>query len=103
MIRELAKVGTRKRVLVRRISRSCSRSSDNEQIIGQPTSEELAFAKLMAVLCISFVICWMPQMVNFHCMSNESIFLNVNLLADFDTDGSVGLEIQGQQGVLPSG
>lgn len=28
------------------------------------TVEERAFARLMAVLSISFVICWMPQMVS---------------------------------------
>jgi hypothetical protein len=27
------------------------------------TPEELAFARLMAVLCVAFVVCWMPQMV----------------------------------------
>lgn len=66
MIKELARIGTRNRILVRRISRSFSRSSDNEAAASSgnaPTQEELAFAKLMAVLCISFVICWMPQMV----------------------------------------
>lgn len=27
------------------------------------TAEEVSFAKLMAVICMIFVICWMPQMV----------------------------------------
>ncbi|KAF4519960.1 hypothetical protein B566_EDAN005460 [Ephemera danica] len=28
------------------------------------THEELAFARLMAVLCVIFVVCWMPQMIS---------------------------------------
>lgn len=64
VMKELIRIGSRKRTLVRRFSRSTSQSG-NELIEQQsnPTPEELAFAKLMAILCISFVICWMPQMV----------------------------------------
>ncbi|KAG8223632.1 hypothetical protein J437_LFUL016591 [Ladona fulva] len=32
--------------------------------LSSATHEELAFARLMAVLCIVFVVCWMPQMMS---------------------------------------
>lgn len=44
-------------VLTRRISRNQSLSFD------ACTREEIAFARLMAILCVVFVLCWMPQMV----------------------------------------
>ncbi|XP_034939577.1 prostaglandin E2 receptor EP3 subtype isoform X2 [Chelonus insularis] len=68
--RVLRKLGQKYGVL-RRVSRSSSRNkpflsstkSSTPSEIGT-TVEERAFAKLMAVLSISFVICWMPQMIS---------------------------------------
>lgn len=46
------------RVLARRISRNQSLTYN------ACTKEELAFARLMALLCIVFILCWMPQMIS---------------------------------------
>lgn len=35
------------------------------RMIGEPTTEEIRFAKLMTFLSISFLACWLPQMVSF--------------------------------------
>ncbi|KAJ9580069.1 hypothetical protein L9F63_004261, partial [Diploptera punctata] len=69
--------GTRRHVVWRRISRTRSVSSGSSTTTtgvvnggdityynNASTPEEVAFARLMAVLCIGFVICWMPQMVS---------------------------------------
>lgn len=48
----------KQRVLTRRISRNQSLPYD------ACTREELAFARLMAILCVVFVLCWMPQMIS---------------------------------------
>lgn len=34
------------------------------RMIGEPTTEEIRFAKLMTFLSISFLACWLPQMVS---------------------------------------
>ncbi|XP_050449996.1 prostaglandin E2 receptor EP2 subtype isoform X1 [Cataglyphis hispanica] len=55
---------------LRRICRASSRAKPLLTIAGPPnrvevaTIEEKAFARLMAVLSISFVICWMPHMIS---------------------------------------
>ncbi|KAH0956533.1 hypothetical protein HN011_002440 [Eciton burchellii] len=56
---------------LRRISRASSRAKPLLTVAGPPnrsevvaTAEERAFARLMAVLSISFVICWMPHMIS---------------------------------------
>ncbi|XP_070168930.1 prostaglandin E2 receptor EP3 subtype isoform X2 [Polyergus mexicanus] len=55
---------------LRRICRASSRAKPLLTIAGPPnrpeaaTTEEKAFARLMAVLSISFVICWMPHMIS---------------------------------------
>ncbi|XP_046398795.1 prostaglandin E2 receptor EP4 subtype isoform X2 [Ischnura elegans] len=43
-----------------------SRFSNHHLLVNLSTAthEELAFARLMAVLCIGFVVCWMPQMIS---------------------------------------
>ncbi|CAL7945944.1 unnamed protein product [Xylocopa violacea] len=60
---------SRKTGVLRRVTRSSSRAKPLLTVTGPPpevvtTAEERAFAKLMAVLSISFVICWMPQMIS---------------------------------------
>ncbi|XP_033328770.1 prostaglandin E2 receptor EP3 subtype isoform X2 [Megalopta genalis] len=60
---------SRKAGALRRVTRSSSRAKPLLTIAGPPsevvaTAEERAFARLMAVLSISFVICWMPQMIS---------------------------------------
>lgn len=84
VIRVLCRLGcqrSRSRILGRRISRNSKRTrslssgsssttgvlTNGEDIItyyNVSTPEELAFARLMAVLCVAFVVCWMPQMVS---------------------------------------
>ncbi|XP_017794565.1 PREDICTED: prostaglandin E2 receptor EP2 subtype [Habropoda laboriosa] len=54
---------------LRRVTRSSSRAKPLLTVAGPPpevvtTAEERAFARLMAVLSISFVVCWMPQMIS---------------------------------------
>lgn len=54
---------------LRRISRASSKTK-SLLAVSEPsndvrmTPEERAFARLMALLSISFVVCWMPQMVS---------------------------------------
>ncbi|GIX90974.1 g_PROTEIN_RECEP_F1_2 domain-containing protein [Caerostris extrusa] len=41
-------------------------SRDHRELaFNHTTQEELSFAKLMVVLCVFFVICWLPQMDSF--------------------------------------
>lgn len=47
----------KKSVLMRKMSRTCSRTSTTS------TREELAFGRLMGFLCMIFVICWVPQLM----------------------------------------
>ncbi|XP_043279985.1 prostaglandin E2 receptor EP2 subtype [Venturia canescens] len=67
--RALSKFGRRVGHL-RRTSRASSQRTKPLLTVTNPspevvsTAEEKAFAKLMAVLSISFVICWMPQMIS---------------------------------------
>ncbi|XP_014249082.1 rhodopsin, GQ-coupled [Cimex lectularius] len=57
VMKNLSAPKQKKKVLVRRISRNrdltCSAS----------TYEELAFARLMGVLCAVIIICWLPQLI----------------------------------------
>lgn len=43
---------------MRRISRSFSKMST------MSTREELAFGRLMGILCVLIVACWLPQLVS---------------------------------------
>ncbi|XP_014204582.1 prostaglandin E2 receptor EP2 subtype [Copidosoma floridanum] len=66
--RALKRLGRRNGSL-RRISRASSRAKPLLNVAQPPaevgiTAEERAFAKLMALLSISFLICWMPQMIS---------------------------------------
>ncbi|XP_015585768.1 prostaglandin E2 receptor EP3 subtype isoform X2 [Cephus cinctus] len=66
--RALSRLGRRDGT-IRRISRASSRATPLLTVAGPPppivpTVEEKAFSRLMAVLSISFVICWMPQMIS---------------------------------------
>lgn len=45
--------------------RTTVRKDSRELSFNHTTPEELSFAKLMVVLCIFFVVCWVPQMVSF--------------------------------------
>ncbi|XP_063224944.1 prostaglandin E2 receptor EP4 subtype [Bacillus rossius redtenbacheri] len=83
VIRALCRMGLRGRhgggeVLGRRISRSSSRSGGSRTAVAAPaapaaagslcynssTREELTFARLMGLICVVFVVCWLPQMVS---------------------------------------
>lgn len=68
VIRALCRLGCRgrRRRLGRRISRHSSRHgshSTSDITYDAATTEEVSFARLMAVLSISFVVCWVPQLV----------------------------------------
>ncbi|XP_069943386.1 prostaglandin E2 receptor EP4 subtype isoform X3 [Cherax quadricarinatus] len=55
----------RERLLPRRHSRASCRSSSStcgDPSMNHATTEELSFARLMAVLSIIFVVCWVPQL-----------------------------------------
>ncbi|KAK9758655.1 7 transmembrane receptor (rhodopsin family) [Popillia japonica] len=60
---ELSKLGSRRKQLVRRTSRSTMNNSRIENCREYATSEERAFATVMAFLGIMFVVCWLPQMI----------------------------------------
>ncbi|KAK7080131.1 hypothetical protein SK128_025981, partial [Halocaridina rubra] len=56
----------RERLMPRRHSRASCRSSSShggDTTMNHATIEELSFAKLMAVISIFFVICWVPQLM----------------------------------------
>ncbi|KAL0125388.1 hypothetical protein PUN28_004493 [Cardiocondyla obscurior] len=68
--RALSKL-SRRTIALRRISKASSRAKPLLTVarpVNQPemvaTNEERAFARLMAILSISFVICWMPHMIS---------------------------------------
>nr|XP_023025315.1 prostaglandin E2 receptor EP2 subtype isoform X3 [Leptinotarsa decemlineata] len=61
VICELSKIRSQQRVLVRRISRSIL--SNRVGCARYQTPEEVAFAKLMAFVCIIFLACWVPQLM----------------------------------------
>ncbi|XP_055544021.1 prostaglandin E2 receptor EP4 subtype isoform X2 [Wyeomyia smithii] len=48
-----------------RISQKSASFTDSSifRMMGEPTTEEIRFAKLMTFLSISFLACWLPQMV----------------------------------------
>lgn len=62
VICELSRIRSQQRVLVRRISRSII--SSRVGAARYQTPEEVAFAKLMAFVCIIYVVCWAPQVVS---------------------------------------
>ncbi|XP_053695711.1 prostaglandin E2 receptor EP2 subtype [Sabethes cyaneus] len=49
-----------------RISQKSASFTDSSifRMMGEPTTEEIRFAKLMTFLSISFLACWLPQMVS---------------------------------------
>ncbi|XP_047103872.1 prostaglandin E2 receptor EP4 subtype [Schistocerca piceifrons] len=70
VIRALCQLGCRgrRRRLGVRILRHASRHGEpgaaSEIMYNAATTEEVAFARLMAVLCIMFVVCWVPQLMS---------------------------------------
>ncbi|XP_057659427.1 prostaglandin E2 receptor EP3 subtype [Diorhabda carinulata] len=61
VICELSRIRSQQRILVRRISRSII--SSRVGAARYQTPEEVAFAKLMAFVCIIYVVCWAPQVM----------------------------------------
>ncbi|KAJ8918660.1 hypothetical protein NQ315_014979 [Exocentrus adspersus] len=61
VICELSKIRSQGKVLVRRVSRSTI--SNRLGCARYQTPEEEAFAKLMAIVCIIFLVCWVPQLI----------------------------------------
>lgn len=64
---ELMRIKSHNRVLIRRVSRSIINNNRFECCMMpryQQTPEEMAFAKLIAVICIIYVVCWVPQLVS---------------------------------------
>lgn len=56
----LSRINSNRKILIRRISKS---TMGDNMITQKRTPEEIAFSKLMCILCISFVVCWAPQMI----------------------------------------
>ncbi|CAG9828570.1 unnamed protein product [Diabrotica balteata] len=61
VICELSRIRSQQRILVRRISKSII--SNRVGATRYQTPEEVAFAKLMAFVCIIYVVCWSPQVM----------------------------------------
>ncbi|XP_038120705.1 prostaglandin E2 receptor EP4 subtype isoform X2 [Culex quinquefasciatus] len=53
------------RSMIRSSSQKSASFADSSifRMVGEPTTEEIRFAKLMTFLSISFLACWLPQMV----------------------------------------
>jgi hypothetical protein len=83
VIWELSRIRPHGRVLVRRVSRSTVNSRTVAERFQTP--EEVAFAKLMAIICIIFVACWAPQMVRESRCSDTFLIV----VPDIDPSGSV--------------
>nr|CAH7763097.1 unnamed protein product [Callosobruchus chinensis] len=65
VIYELLKIRSQKKVLVRRVSRSIIVNKERPGYSARyHTPEEMAFAKLMAFICLIFVACWAPQVIS---------------------------------------
>ncbi|XP_022915491.1 rhodopsin, GQ-coupled [Onthophagus taurus] len=80
----LSRMGNQRKVLIRRISRS-TMNNRVERCRQNATTEELAFAKVMAVLCITFIICWLPQMIMIpimHLDKDNKLTVGLNKIAD---------------------
>ncbi|KAJ8941869.1 hypothetical protein NQ318_001721 [Aromia moschata] len=59
---ELSRIRSQGKILVRRVSRSII--SNRVGCSRYQTPEEVAFAKLMAIVCVIFVACWAPQVIS---------------------------------------
>ncbi|KAJ8950371.1 hypothetical protein NQ314_007910, partial [Rhamnusium bicolor] len=59
---ELSRIRSQGRILVRRVSRSII--SNRVGCSRYQTPEEVAFAKLMAIVCVIFIVCWAPQVIS---------------------------------------
>ncbi|XP_050101109.1 prostaglandin E2 receptor EP4 subtype isoform X2 [Anopheles aquasalis] len=46
------------------------------RMFNEPTTEEIRFAKLMTVLSVFFLICWLPQMVTHHHLVAKAEYSN---------------------------
>lgn len=66
VICELARLGHQNKMLVRRVSRSIISNRVDQRCNRYATAEEIAFAKLMAILCVIFLVCWLPQLVSYN-------------------------------------
>ena len=63
VIRVMCHMG--KKTIARSFSRSSSRGvASGMESTNMSTPEEIAFARLMGFLSITFVICWLPQLVS---------------------------------------
>ncbi|XP_023234326.1 uncharacterized protein LOC111633907 [Centruroides sculpturatus] len=60
VVRVLCRIGAKK--WEAGAGRTVVRKESNELAFDHVTAEEVAFAKLMIVFCIFFVVCWLPQM-----------------------------------------
>ncbi|CAG9855094.1 unnamed protein product [Phyllotreta striolata] len=85
VICELYRIRSQQRVLVRRISRSIINKKLHSRY---QTPEEVAFAKLMAYVCIIFVMCWIPELMTvpiaqfYDINPSDTKFKKVFLLCD---------------------
>ncbi|KAJ8980692.1 hypothetical protein NQ317_010594 [Molorchus minor] len=59
---ELSRIRSQGKILVRRVSRSMI--SNRVGSARYQTPEEVAFAKLMAIICVIFIVCWVLQVIS---------------------------------------
>ncbi|XP_045482233.1 prostaglandin E2 receptor EP3 subtype [Harmonia axyridis] len=80
----LSRMKSSRRVLIRRVSKSIL--TNNGTTYSHRTPEEIAFSKLMSILCITFVVCWAPQMICIPLVQfyrNDYRIQRLSRLADF--------------------
>uniref|UniRef100_A0AAG5CPP6 G-protein coupled receptors family 1 profile domain-containing protein n=1 Tax=Anopheles atroparvus TaxID=41427 RepID=A0AAG5CPP6_ANOAO len=49
------------------------------RMFNEPTTEEIRFAKLMTVLSVFFLICWLPQMISIILLQQLSVTMKLKL------------------------
>ncbi|XP_067128284.1 rhodopsin, GQ-coupled-like isoform X1 [Centruroides vittatus] len=60
VVRVLCRMGKKN---LERLGRTAMRKDSNELSFNHTTPEEVSFAKLMIMICVFFVICWVPQLI----------------------------------------
>lgn len=67
----------RHQVSVRKRDSSVSSSNRLRHQSSMQTQEEIKFARLMAVLCIFYVLCWIPQLVSAPPIKTPTLFISL--------------------------
>ncbi|XP_076358823.1 rhodopsin, GQ-coupled-like [Tachypleus tridentatus] len=67
VVRVLCRMGKK---CMARIGRTTIRKDSRELSYNHTTPEEISFAKFMVILCVFFVVCWVPQLVSLNSSYN---------------------------------